>query len=278
MEACHSGCRIRLCRLIVMKKAVFLSILIHALFFALAVCLLPEPVKKDVYRVLKITLEQVVEQESVNTAVPESRKPLQDTDVPEVIPEMVDPEIIISEQDNTPVIQKETVPSVKKDPVQQDPVEEDTPFPENIPNGTAPLEAGSDIISERNPAALPSGQDNMVDVKQSGVITQDHKDKNSLNISWADGKNRALLNGDSPQVDISGNSLLMDTVRINFIVQHDGTVSHVKIVPPGSNSFQVDRKLREWVNLLLFERLGENDPAAEGVITINLKVREFSLP
>ena len=279
MEACHSGCHIRLYRLIVMKKAVFLSILIHALFFIMALCFLPEPVKKDVYRVLKITIEQVVEQEVVvNTVVPESRAPLQDADVPEVLPEMVDPELIISEQENIPVIQKKTVTSVKKDPVRQDPAKEETPFPDNIPNGTDSLETGSDIITERSPAALPSGQDKMVEVKQSGVMTRDYKDNNSLNISWADGENRALLNGDSPQVDISGNSLLMDTVRISFIVNYDGTVSHVQIVPPGSNSFQVDRQLSEWVNLLLFEKLGENDPAAEGTVTINLKVREFSLP
>ena len=70
----------------------------------------------------------------------------------------------------------------------------------------------------------------------------------------------------------------MDTVRICFIVQFDGTVSKVRIVPPGSNSFQVDRQLREWANLLLFEKREENDSAAEGIITINLKVREYSLP
>ena len=177
MEACHSGCLIRFYRLIVMKKAVFLSILIHTLLFTLALYLLPKPVKMDVYRVLRINFEQALEHESIeNTVIPELREPLQDIDVPEVISEMTEPEIIVSEQEAIPVLQKETVISEKKNPALQNPVEEEKDFPENIPDGTGSLITDSDTITnEKSPAALPSGQDEMVDVRQSGEITQDEK-------------------------------------------------------------------------------------------------------
>ena len=71
------------------------------------------------------------------------------------------------------------------------------------------------------------------------------------------------------RVDISRNSLLMDTVRIIFLVQNDGSVTNVRILPPGSNSFQVDRQLREWRISCYFEKQEENKQSAEAVITIH---------
>ena len=248
-----------------MKKAVFFSLLIHALIMVSLWQFLPVVEIRENYRPVSIFLIPSESENPVRSEVVEPPVP----HVPQVIKTTSEEPRVNPEIQSVPPTQIEpVVPGTDDSPVRQDmPFSTDTKVRESVivDNGKLPAKEiidQADANSDEN-----SGMDLEDTIDSSG-------NENVLEISWSDGRERTLLNGEDPVLAISRNAMLMDQVLLDFSVNQDGTVSFVKIRSPGSLDLRVDRQLLQWARLLLFSSVLDDDPVTSGVIRINLIARE----
>ncbi|OQY34889.1 MAG: hypothetical protein B6241_03130 [Spirochaetaceae bacterium 4572_59] len=232
-----------------MSRAFFLSLLLHIFIFIMMIFLIQPKLMEESYPLLSISFSKIEVPEAPDTIkLPH-----------EIVPEVQN--LVFEEQAVIPDSTETEALITDKMEFQESPTVEQSGQDEMIKNtsaGSEPLE--NNITAEVIPV--------------SGNFDPEIVLPPPLNITWSGGIARKLLRGEKPSPDISRNTLLMDQLSISFSVYPDGTVFNVRIAPPGSNSFQVDRQLREWASLLLFEASDSDVSSTEGQIHITLTVRE----
>ncbi len=249
-----------------MKKAIFFSLLIHALIMLSLWMFLPEVQVRDKFLPVAVFLIPPPPETPVAAAEPEKPVPQipkilrTSPEEPEVRPEIravPPPKTLQNVPQNGDPSTGEDVPISTDTKVSEPVIVEDGKLP-----AVEEISDPSDLYNDENSGNFPEDT-----INSPGI-------ENVLDISWTDGRERALLNGEDPVLAISRNMLLMDQVHIEFSVQQDGTVSSVIVRNPGSGDLRVDRQLREWALLLRFDPVSGDRTADSGIITINLIARE----
>ena len=264
-----------------MKKAFFFSFLIHALILYL-LYLLPLPPESRTQPFPVLFVEFVKKDSPADLPEPQvlPPEPEEITEVPEKPEKPEKPEPAIFQ-----VTEEDTLSTAEQNPDREIPIQQDMPV------GTDTKMTESDIIMiQESPLPIGNGQNNMTEEMNAGkdpdyLIDQSIAEKETdteatsgLDIQWTRGDARLVVSGEELKPDISRNSRLLEQVLISFAVFPDGSVYHVKIIPPGSGDLQVDHQLREWAGLLVFQPAGQDDQAVEGILRVNLTARELSFP
>ncbi len=69
-------------------------------------------------------------------------------------------------------------------------------------------------------------------------------------------------------------SYFFDVITVRFSVEPSGTVSSVRVLPPGSGHPQVDRQIRAYVLSFLFEEFSKNEAVRDGRLYLHLKAMD----
>jgi hypothetical protein len=94
----------------------------------------------------------------------------------------------------------------------------------------------------------------------------------NADLEWQGGA-AVLRSVPDPSFQLPYNAILPDIIMISFIVQSDGTVRSIKILPPGSGHVNLDQQIRTYVNSFIFDPFAASEEEKKGLLRLSLRER-----
>lgn len=269
---------------IFMTRAVFLSLLLHGLVLFLMSLFLTLNPPAEVFPQIKIYFSTQAPESSgseTNITPPEQA-------VAETVKKVVK-DVVSAIENSVPSISKQEDPRTEEAvvlPITESPSLEKVEPQEyeppayvdetEIQESSARLAEGLDIsdpemesINIEAEAEAEAGEQ----LESPGInseIAAGSSDKADL--EWLGGA-AILRSVPDPSFQLPYNAILPDIIMISFIVQSDGTVRSIKILPPGSGHVNLDQQIRTYVNSFIFDPFAASEEEKRGLLRLSLRER-----